>query len=521
MGVNRQKSRIHPPSDAGIFFFIRRNEAKVRIEPILIFLRARYRGGRRQTTPGVEYAVISWRQRNTLQSAEIGSRSITMFPATVAPAAIEFGRFRVLSHRRELLAGNRPVELGGRAFDVLMALIEARGAVVSKDTLLERVWPDRIVEENNLQFQISTLRKALAVDRDLIRTVTGRGYQFIGEIRSVSTGPDVPTAAAIPEATPTPSRPLTNLPQPISELIGRDAQLGEILDLSASHRLVTLTGAGGIGKTRLGFEVARHQLPKFADGVWAVELAPLSDPDLVPAAVATTLGLELASGTASPQSVADALRSKQLMLVLDNCEHVIDAAARMSEALLRANPAACVIATSREPLRAEGEWVYRVSPLAVPPEDSPDTEDPLRYGAVLLFRERARAAAPNFSPDARMAAAIAGICRRLDRIPLAIELAAARAAALGLEGLAACRVTLTRPGRFAHVVGGFLTWRQSPDWVYGRGRSETTHRPNNLTVQWAPFHGDPGHRRAIVDTPIQKSCRRHLTVCSLAEVRVS
>src|SRR6202021_2373487 len=129
---------------------------------------------------------------------------------------------------------------------------------------------------------------------------------------------------------------------------------------SASHRLVTLVGTGGIGKTRLGIEVARHLLPKFADGVWAIELAPLSDPELVPVAVATALGLELTSGTASPLSVANALRSKQLMLVLDNCEHVVDAAVEMAELLLRANPVACVIATSREPLRAEGEQIYPV-----------------------------------------------------------------------------------------------------------------------------------------------------------------
>ena len=360
-----------------------------------------------------------------------------MSPATVAPAAIEFGRFRVLPDRRELLADNRPVELGARAFDVLMALIEARGAVVSKDELMERVWPGRIVEENNLQAQVSALRKAFAADRDLIRTAAGRGYQFTGEIRTVSASPDAEPTARMPEVAPVPSRPPTNLPEPVSELIGRDAELAEILDLSASHRLVTLTGTGGIGKTRLGFEVARHQLSRFADGVWVVELAPLSDPDLVPVTVATALGLELASGTASPQSVANALRSKQLMLVLDNCEHVIDAATRMADALLRANPAVRVIATSREPLRTEGEWIYRVPPLAVPPEGSPDSEDPLRYGAIRLFHERARATEANLSSDASTASAIAGICRRLDGIPLAIELAAARAASLGIEGLAA------------------------------------------------------------------------------------
>jgi DNA-binding winged helix-turn-helix (wHTH) protein len=223
-----------------------------------------------------------------------------------APAAIEFGRFRVLPHRRELLAEGRRLELGGRAFDILMVLIEALGAAVSKDMLMDRVWPDRIVEENSLQTQISALRRAFGADRDLIRTIAGRGYQFTGEIRAISASRDAPVIAGMPQPAPTPSRPLTNLPQPVSELIGRDAELDEILNLSTSHRLVTLTGAGGIGKTRLGFEAARHLLPRFADGVWAIELAPLSDPELVPATIATALGLELASGTATPLSVADA-----------------------------------------------------------------------------------------------------------------------------------------------------------------------------------------------------------------------
>src|SRR5207248_5147856 len=284
----------------------------------------------------------------------------------------------------------------------------------------------------------------------------------------VSINPDVqPGATAAIPISPSARTP-TNLPEPVSELIGRDAQLDEILDISASHRLVTLTGAGGIGKTRLGFAAARRLLPRFADGVWAIELAPLSDPELVPVAVATALGLELASGTASPLSVANALRSQQLMLVLDNCEHVVAVAAQLTEALLRASPAARVIATSREPLRTDGEWVYPVPPLAVPKEGSPDSEDPLRYGAVRLFVERARAATPHFSPDAGVATAITGICRRLDGIPLAIELAAARAAALGIESLAA-----RLDDRFRLLAGGrrtamprHQTLRATLDWSY-------------------------------------------------------
>jgi hypothetical protein len=159
---------------------------------------------------------------------------------------------------------------------------------------------------------------------------------------------------------------LTNLHEPVSELIGREDELAEVVDLLTTQRLVTLIGEGGIGKTRLGLEAMRHLLPEFPDGVWVVELAPLSDPELVPTTVATALGLELAAGVMSAEHVANALGAKQLMLVLDNCEHVIDAAAGMAEAVLHASSAVRVLATSREPLRIEGESLYRVPPLAVP-----------------------------------------------------------------------------------------------------------------------------------------------------------
>lgn len=384
------------------------------------------------------------------------------------PAIIEFGRFRVLPHRRELLADGRPVQLGGRTFDVLMALIEASGVVVSKDALMNRVWPNRIVEESSLHVQISALRNAFGADRKLIRTISGRGYQFTGEVRTVSARPDtqavVPTAVSVPA----PSRPQTNLSEPVTELIGREVEVQEVLGLTATRRLVTLTGAGGIGKTRLGLEVARRLLPEFADGVWIIELAPLSDPDLVPATVATALGLDLAGDVVSPERIANALVAKQLLLVLDNCEHLVGAAASMAEAVVRASPAARVMATSREPLRAEGEWLYRVPQLAVPTEGSWDEEDPLRYGAVRLFVARARAAEPQYSPDGRGVAAITAICRHLDGIPLAIELAAAHMNAFGVEELADrldhCFDLLTSGRRTA--LPRHQTLRATLDWSY-------------------------------------------------------
>src|SRR3984893_8177149 len=284
------------------------------------------------------------------------------------PAIIEFGRFRVLPRRRELVADGEPVRLGGRTFEVLMALIEGQGAVVSKDALIGRVWPNRIVEESSLQVQISALRNAFGADRNLIRTISGRGYQFTGEVRTLAASPQTQAVANTAVQVPAAPRLLTNLPEPVSELIGRDVELEEILGLTAAHRLVTLTGAGGIGKTRLGLELARRLLSEFVDGVWVIELAPLSDPDLVPATVATALGLDLAGGAVSPERVANALASKHLLLVLDNCVHLVGAAARMAEALLHANPAARVLATRREPPRAEGECLFRVPPLAVPTE---------------------------------------------------------------------------------------------------------------------------------------------------------
>ncbi|HTS52173.1 MAG TPA: winged helix-turn-helix domain-containing protein [Burkholderiales bacterium] len=375
-----------------------------------------------------------------------------------APSRIEFGRFAVVPLRRELLADGRPVELGGRAFEVLMALIEARGTVLSKDDLIGRVWPGRVVEENNLQVQIATLRKVFARDRGLVRTVAGRGYQFTGEVH-------IATAAATSAA---PLTPPTNLPQSTSDLIGRDAQLGAVDDLVRAHRLVTLVGPGGIGKTRLSLEIGRQLLPRFAHGVWVAELGPLSDPDLVPVTVATALGLTLASGTLSPGRVAAALASNQVLLVLDNCEHVIEAAARMAEAFLRTSPGACVLATSREPLRVPGEYVHRVPPLELPEEGLEQGEEVLRAAAVELFVARARAADPHFSLDLHAAAIVAAICRRLDGIPLAIELAAARTPALGVGALAA-----RLDDRFRLLTGGVRTalprhqtLRATLDWSY-------------------------------------------------------
>jgi predicted ATPase/DNA-binding winged helix-turn-helix (wHTH) protein len=373
------------------------------------------------------------------------------------PAVIEFGRFKVVRQRRELLADGRPVELGGRAFDTLMALIDARGTVLDKDQLMSLVWPDRVVEENNLAAQIAVLRKVFGADRHLIRTVAGRGYQFTGEIR----------ATPATSAGPSPASRMTNLPEAVSELIGREAELEEVAALVTEHRLVSLIGAGGIGKTRLSLEVARHLLPRFPDGVFVAELGPVSSPELVPATVASAFGLTHVAADVSPEHVAGAVGAKKLLLIIDNCEHVIEAATGMAEALLRASPGVALLATSREPLRVSGEYVYRVPPLDVPAEDNRDMQDVFRHGAVRLFVSRAHAAEPRYVAEGRVAAATAAICRRLDGIPLAIELAATRIVGFGVDGVAA-----RLDDRFRLLTGGsrtllrHQTMRATLDWSY-------------------------------------------------------
>ena len=381
------------------------------------------------------------------------------------PASVGFRRFRVLPHRGEMIADGKPIKLGGRAFDILMALIETCGEVVTKDALMRRVWPGRVVEENNLQSHIAALRAALGPDRDLIRTVSGQGYQFTGEIRTLPDGGDE-RASLGPDKAESEALAPTNVPEPVSELIGRDDELAEVVSLMGAHRLVTLTGAGGIGKTRLAVAVARELRPNFADGVWLAQFSSLADPKLVPATVAAAVGLGL-GGEASVQSVAQALAGRRLLLVLDTCEHVIEIAASMAEAALGVGSELRILATSRELLKAEGEWVYRVSPLAVPTADV-EQGDCLEYGAIRLFLERARAADPRFAPNRPPVESIAAICRRLDGIPLAIELAAARAAALGVEGLAA-----RLDDRFRLLTGGrrtallrHQTLRATLDWSY-------------------------------------------------------
>jgi predicted ATPase/DNA-binding winged helix-turn-helix (wHTH) protein len=371
--------------------------------------------------------------------------------APALPAVVRFGRFRLDTRRRQLYADEVLLGIGGRAIDILAILVAARGVPVSKDELLRRAWPGVTVEERNLTVQIWNLRKAFGADRDFIRTVPRCGYSLAAEVTlhaAVEEAWSDAGAARVQRHGDPAGR--TNLPLPTSELIGREAQLEQLLGLVAANRLVTLTGTGGIGKTRLAIELARRLLPQFPDGIWIVELGPLSDAGLVLPTVAGVLGLAESPGCC--EALAQAIASKRLLLMLDNCEHVIDAATRLAEAVLCAGAAPRVIATSREPLRAEGECVHRVPPLEVPADDPQDLADALQYSAVRLFATRMRETALTCSSAPAEVAAMAAITRHLDGIPLAIELAAARAATLGVDAVAS-----RLHDRFGLLTGGRRT----------------------------------------------------------------
>jgi predicted ATPase/DNA-binding winged helix-turn-helix (wHTH) protein len=368
--------------------------------------------------------------------------------------------------RQELRARGASVPIGGRAFEIIGALVRSAGALVTKDELMGRVWPGAIIEENTLQVHISAVRKALGPDRGMLKTVSGRGYRLLGAwaIRQDDRPEPAPDLAA---PAPADHAFTSNLPFAESALIGRTASVQQLRDLVSAYRVVTLTGPGGIGKTRLALEVAR-QLPDLQGEACLVELASLSDPNLVTSAAAHVLGLQLGGDEISPDSIARAIGGRRLLLVLDNCEHVIDAAAKLAEAIVRACPRTFLLITSREILRIDGEYTYRVPPLDVPPPTLLDPADALEHSAVQLFVSRVKALSSGFALRDADLPAVAAICRRLDGMPLAIEFAASRAATLGLE-----EVLGRLDDRFALLTGGrrtalprHQTLRATLDWSY-------------------------------------------------------
>ena len=331
-------------------------------------------------------------------------------------AAVRFGRFELRPVERQLLQDDRPATLGSRAFDVLQALVERHDRVVSKNELLELAWPGLVVEENNLTVQVSALRKLLGPQA--ISTVPGRGYRFavplLGETAAPAATPSVPAPAL-----------------PLPALLGRDRDLATLRALLGSHRLVSVVGAGGIGKTRLAQWALR--LSGHADAAW-VELATCTEAAQLPAASAHAAGVQLGAGEPG-QALAAALAGREMLLALDNAEHLLADVAAMVQALLQGAPGVRVLVTSQAPLHLPREAVLRLDTLAVPAAGTGFAEA-TQSGAVALFVRSAQAARPGFALDAGNVAAVIDLCRRLDGMPLALELAAARMGSFGVQELA-------------------------------------------------------------------------------------
>lgn len=358
-----------------------------------------------------------------------------------------FEGFEILEQERQLWIAGAPVAVGARAFDVLLALAVHHDRLVSKAELLDGVWPGLAVEENNIQVQISSLRKLLGPQA--IATIPGRGYRLAQRPRPADDGaaqalaPAAPasTAASIAAPTSAPTRASTsapppgNLPAQLPPLYGRDADLARLRALLQRQPLVSLVATGGVGKTHLARVLAGSLHDRCPDGVWCIELAALSHGELVAPEVARVLGFQVPDGRTATATVVDVLRRQQALLLLDNCEHLLPAVAALVEAVQAGAPRARILVTSQAPLKLAGERVVRLGPLALP--EAPGLDAARDSGAVQLLVHRVQALQPQFALSADNAERVTALCQRLDGIPLALEFAAARVPVLGLDGLLA------------------------------------------------------------------------------------
>jgi len=338
--------------------------------------------------------------------------SLTDWPSETL---LQFGPYTFHLGQRLVLEGDRPLRLGGRAIDLLQVLVEHAGSVVSKETLIAQVWPRSVVEEINLRVHIAALRRALGDGQNgqcYIVNIPQRGYSFVAKVWHS------PHTLAFPSDTA--ARPLHNLTGRLTPIIGRDALVGRLVRQLPASRFMTLVGPAGIGKTTVALRVAELLLQHYRHGVWRVDLAVFDDPAQMTDHLALTLGLDV--GT-----LLEALAQRHVLLVLDNCEHLLEHCQTLIETLLSALPRLSILATSREPLKAAGETVIGVPPLTVPPASAlRSVAEVMGYSAVQLFVSRARTCQQGFVLREQDLKVVREICRHLDGLPLAIELAAAQ-----------------------------------------------------------------------------------------------
>lgn len=385
-------------------------------------------------------------------AADLGGQSVRFGPFTLQPA------------QRVLMEGDTRINLGSRAFDILVLLIKRAGTFVSKNDILETVWPGAVVVEGNLPVHVAALRKALHDGRDdrrYIVTAPNRGYSFVAPLSR--------TRAVATRTLPPPAeRAMSGLTTPLHRIVGRETAIVLLTHQVRQHRLVTIVGPGGIGKTTVAVSVAAAIAAEPVQSpVHFIDLSPLSDARRVPYALATALGL-IASVDDTMPNILAFLRDKSLLLLLDNCEHVLAAVAELSESVLRSAPGVRILATSREPLRADGERVYWLQPLDLPVEGTSFTAaEAMQFGAIELFVDCATAALDTFAFEDADAQAVADICRRLDGLPLAIEIIAASISTLGLHEIeAALSGHLCRLSGLRTAIPRHRTLEAVLDWSY-------------------------------------------------------